>query len=37
MNGISNGIAVAVEALQDDLMSSTSSGVPPWKPRGHVE
>jgi hypothetical protein len=37
MDGIGNGVAVAVEALQDDLDVSMPSGVPPWKPRGCVE
>jgi hypothetical protein len=37
MSEFGNGVAVAVEALQDDLDLAMSSGPPPWKSRGLVE
>jgi hypothetical protein len=37
MNGIGNGVTVAVEALQDDLDVVNVLQRPPWKPRGRVE
>jgi hypothetical protein len=36
MNGVGNGIAVAVEALEDDFDVIESSGAPPWRPHSCV-
>jgi hypothetical protein len=37
MGEFGNGIAMAIEALQDDFDLAMSSGARPWKPRGRME